>query len=626
MKSMSEMLPSWTQAVGWTLLNSVWQALLVLMLVIFVLRLIPSRHSQARYVFACVALVFFIVASAFTFVSLVHIADSSSLTLSAAMANQGVAAFESTIDALAISTFSESIIAWIESNMNRIIVGWLAGAMFCSLRMVTGWWYVARLKSEASVLTNEWNTLLQTLAVQLNIRGSVTLAESNKIQTPIVLGFIKPIVLVPIGMFSGLTTEQIETIFIHELAHIKRHDYLVNLVQSIIETIFFFNPFVWIISNIIRQEREYCCDDAVIQKQHDAVVYAKALTTLEDVRLSKASFALSLAENKNQLLNRIKRIMEKSVKNYSGRDRLIPALLLVIGLLCASWLTIKSENSFSTSADDTLVQDTLRRKDKKLKKSDPKKVDEKISSTEAEEPVTYTLSMKRPGSEPWVYEFNFKNRRNWEEFREQFEAKFKDKFKDFYKDNSKDFDKLMEEMRENFEEEFERNQSWMPEDFPALALEEWEGVAPAMPVPPMPRFDVIAPKELEELQALAEIDHLDALEHLEELDVLKKIDMDEFAQEMEEHARELQEHARDLEVTNMQMIEMEGRMKTFEREIKKELVKDGYIKEGDEIKSLNFDDNGAIEINGKKMKEGDEKKYHSIHRKYFKGGNFRYVQ
>ena len=102
---------------------------------------------------------------------------------------------------------------------------------------------------------------------------------------------------------------------------------------------------MWIISGIIRREREHCCDDAVIKVHGNALAYAQALATLEEARLSRTGLALSFADNKKQLLNRIKRIMEKSVQSYSGRERIIPAILLITGLICASWLTIQKKES-----------------------------------------------------------------------------------------------------------------------------------------------------------------------------------------------------------------------------------------------------------------------------------------
>jgi bla regulator protein blaR1 len=626
MKSVNDLFSAWPEALGWTLLNSIWQGLLVLLLVIAALRFIPSQFSRTRYAVSCGSLLLFVLANVATFTMLIQENNVTS-SFTVAFSNSG-AKLLSNLTSTSGETVWQTIRSAIDSSMNWILIGWSIGALLFSLRMVSGWWYISRLKAHAEIVENEWNDRLQQLAAQLHVKGIVQLAQSARIQTPVVLGVIKPVILVPIGMFSGLTTEQIETIFIHELAHIKRHDYLVNLIQSIVETIFFFNPFVWIVSSVIRREREYCCDDAVIQKNGSALVYARALTSLEDVRLSKTSFALSLAENKNQLLNRIKRLMEKSVKNYSGRERLVPAILLVIGLLCASWLTIKSENTFSSFDGNMLLQDTTKRKPKKGPSKSPDKVtSEKEKSKEdswrEEGPVTYTYQFKQPGQAPKVYDFTFRSRRDWEEFSKEFEEKFKNKFEDFYKNNSKDFDKLMEEMRENFEQgAYDKHF----EELRALEVahaDEFAALAPAFEA--IPEIEEIDVKELHELQALAEIDHTEAMKALEEIDMINDLHLDGLEKQMEEHAAQLEFHARDLEAAQMELQEMESRMEAFEREIMKELIKDGYLKEGEELKSINWDDRDSIEINGKKIKEVDEKKYHQIHRKYFKG-NFRWVQ
>ena len=128
----------------------------------------------------------------------------------------------------------------------------------------------------------------------------------------------------------------------------------------------------------MKREREHCCDDAVVQLHGSANEYAQALATLEELRLSKVGLALSLAENKNQLLNRIKRLMEKSVKNYSSRERIIPALLLVIGLICASWIsTHTSKTELSSINPDRLIvaSDTI-------KKNKKPKINKKVESSQ----------------------------------------------------------------------------------------------------------------------------------------------------------------------------------------------------------------------------------------------------
>ena len=187
-----------------------------------------------------------------------------------------------------------------------------------SLRMVSGWFFLNGIKRGAVQITDEWYDKLQSLAENIGLTKTIQLAESTRIQVPMVVGFFKPMILIPTSMLSGLSPAQIETIFIHELAHIRRNDYVINLLQIFFESIFFFNPFVWMLSAIIRREREYCCDDEVISQGSDTIVYAQALASLEEIRLQQPSLALSLAENKNLLFNRIRRIMEKSSKNSFG--------------------------------------------------------------------------------------------------------------------------------------------------------------------------------------------------------------------------------------------------------------------------------------------------------------------
>jgi beta-lactamase regulating signal transducer with metallopeptidase domain len=185
------------------------------------------------------------------------------------------------------------------------------------MRLFGGWLKVQRLRASAIPVEEQWNERLRILARKLKVNQLVLLAESAMTEAPVVIGYFKPMILIPLGMLGGLSTEQLESIITHELIHIRRRDYLVNLLQSVLEILFFFNPFVWVISGIIRREREHCCDDAVIALHGNPLAYAHALTALEEAKLSRAGIALSLAEDKNQLLNRIKRIMEKSVRTYS---------------------------------------------------------------------------------------------------------------------------------------------------------------------------------------------------------------------------------------------------------------------------------------------------------------------
>ena len=365
---------SWPQILGFTLLHSVWEAFLVSAIVILVLRFIPNKFSTARYITASLGLMTIVLLSMATFIYLLGSSESSTTTNAIVQANALRMMPQTTLTP--VGTYLDRANAFIHAYLPLFLMVWIFGTLLFSLRILTGLVYVEKLRHESTLLQNLWSDRIQQIARQLNINRLISLAESSAIHTPVIIGHLKPMILIPIGMCSSLSTEQLETIFLHEIMHIRRKDYLVNLLQIIVEAIYFFNPFVWIVSGIMKREREHCCDDAVVQLHGSANEYARALATLEELRLSKVGLALSLAANKNQLLSRIKRLMEKSVKNYSSREKIIPALLLVIGLICASWIsTHTSKTELSSINPDRLIvaSDTIK-KNKKPKVN--KKVDE----------------------------------------------------------------------------------------------------------------------------------------------------------------------------------------------------------------------------------------------------------
>jgi beta-lactamase regulating signal transducer with metallopeptidase domain len=164
------------------------------------------------------------------------------------------------------------------------------------------------------------------------------LLESALVEVPTVIGWFRPVILVPATFFTGLPPEQIEAILIHELAHIRRHDYFVNLFQIGIETLLFYHPVVWWISRAIRQEREHCCDDLALQIVGDREVYVRALASLEESR--SLPMAITLAATGGSLLQRIKRIAGVGVPNRSNRRWLLMGGALLVVVLIAATVAI----------------------------------------------------------------------------------------------------------------------------------------------------------------------------------------------------------------------------------------------------------------------------------------------
>lgn len=245
------------------------------------------------------------------------------------------------VSVLRVENQQTSWLAKLES-LKLEYAGWIAslyftgvGIQFLSLIFA---WFKARSLGNAEPLLQDpvWVSRLNDLRERLQIAKQVSLHVSEKITVPITAGFIKPIILLPVAMVARLSPEQVEAILLHELAHIKRLDYLWNIVQKVIESILFFNPFVWLIVKEIHKEREYCCDEIVVSKTSDPLTYAKALLQLEvQVKYNELAMAASGTE-KYPLFDRIKRISGMKNPDPSPKTGLIVlATILCVGLSLA---------------------------------------------------------------------------------------------------------------------------------------------------------------------------------------------------------------------------------------------------------------------------------------------------
>src|SRR5262249_45406039 len=215
-----------------------------------------------------------------------------------------------------------------------MILLWLLGVVFFSLRLMGGWLYTQRLKSHGTRPVEEkWRQTLRRLCVQLRVRRPVRLLESALVKVPMVIGWLRPAILLPASALSGLTPEQLEAIIAHELAHIRRHDYLINLLQAVVETLLFYHPAVLWVSRRMRQEREHCCDDLAVAGCGDALTYARALLEMEKLRA--AGPQLAMAANGGLLMNRIRRLVGAQPKHANHFSGLFAGVIVLTGLISA---------------------------------------------------------------------------------------------------------------------------------------------------------------------------------------------------------------------------------------------------------------------------------------------------
>ena len=328
----------WVERLGWTLVHFFWQGLLISALYAALRRWIAgSSRPNAQYILACVALAAMMAAPLATF-NLMHASETIPVSTLAGSIPSAASIAVSTLTTNLPSSVRATVSGvWPAQVLPWVVVIWLAGAMAFWVRLMGGWVVAARMRSMlVRPAPPEWQQTLHHLQSRIRLARPVRLLVSALVQVPTVVGWLRPVVLVPVGALAGLSPEHLEALLLHELAHIRRHDYLVNILQSVAESLLFYHPAVWWVSAHIRAERELCCDDiAVSASGGDALTYACALAELESLR--PAHLQAALAANGGSLADRIARLLGQSrpvSRTLPGPGAAVSAVLLVV-MACA---------------------------------------------------------------------------------------------------------------------------------------------------------------------------------------------------------------------------------------------------------------------------------------------------
>lgn len=333
MELINQILPTeLVHALGWTVLHSLWQAFAVALLLAAYLLAWQKTDARKRYIAGNLAMATTLLLALGTFL---YYLSQSGLQIELASAFYANDLMEPShyFTADNQSFFRE----YFDKNIPLIVAIWLIGMVFFVLKMFGGLLYIQRLKNRMTAeLPKAWQDKMHQLSIELDIRRPVRLLESVLVKAPIVVGWLKPVILLPIGTVNYLTPAQVEAILAHELAHIARHDYLLNLLQSFMETLFYFNPAVWWMSAQVRTERENCCDDIAVRLCGNSFAYAKALVSLQEMQLAGPALAMSFSKNKNQLLLRIQRILQPSQNKSNVMEKLSATILLTVAVVLLS--------------------------------------------------------------------------------------------------------------------------------------------------------------------------------------------------------------------------------------------------------------------------------------------------
>ena len=289
------------QAIGWALLQFVWQGALVGLLSAIALIALRRSAADVRYVVATIGLALMLTMPTVTAVQTWRtITDkrlpAASQPLTSVPFDPVARPAEAANIGPAVPYVADATIRTSngENWLRLVLVVWLSGVAILTMRLLAGWAWVQRLKSRGtSPAANGWRQTAVRLSKQLHIARPIRFLESALVGVPTVVGWLRPVVLMPASALAGMAPQQIEAVLAHELAHIRRHDYLVNLLQTLVETLLFYHPAVWWLSRRIRIERENCCDDLAVSLCGDPYAYAKALADLEELRGDSAPLALA---------------------------------------------------------------------------------------------------------------------------------------------------------------------------------------------------------------------------------------------------------------------------------------------------------------------------------------------
>jgi len=373
------------QKLGWTLLHFVWQAAAAALLLGILLAVLRKSSANLRYILACAALGLIVLLPIVT-IQLVpvstpeptgNIEPAIAPVIMPSKEIREISAVEMTIPEEPLqheitgtaykASWKQRAVDLLEPALPYLVAGWLLGVFGLSLWHLGGWAQLQRLKKQmVKPVETSLQAKLNELSARLRVKQAVQLVESALVQVPTVVGWLRPVILLPASALTGLSSEQLEALLAHELAHIRRHDYLINMLQTVVETLGFYHPAVWWVSHKIRIERENCCDDLAVSISGDRIRYARALTSMEEIRGRRGE--LAVAASGGNLFGRIRRLLGKEASD-SSRASWIPSvitilLIAIIAIPTTLALTGQSENKSNTDIETLLIDGFRENRDK----------------------------------------------------------------------------------------------------------------------------------------------------------------------------------------------------------------------------------------------------------------------
>lgn len=314
------------KAISWTLIHSIWQGVILTLLAGLIIIATKKATAHFRYNSLLVLFSFFIACVGITYAYEYNSAFAPSQNTFISTINYNLE--KSGI--ITPSNYFQTAAHYINRHALIVVMIWMfivCIRLFGFSKNIVAVYKIRNYGTQD--IPQYWKDNLLRLSQKLNIKQNIKLVESRLVTIPSVTGFFKPMILLPVGLLSNLPPDQVEAILLHELAHIKRNDYFVNLLQSFIETLFFFNPGVLWVSSLIKTERENCCDDIALGILENKSKFIQALISFQEYSFLKNNLAMELGNNKKHLLERAKRIIDNQNKTLDTLEKIFLSLALI---------------------------------------------------------------------------------------------------------------------------------------------------------------------------------------------------------------------------------------------------------------------------------------------------------
>ncbi|MCP3933551.1 MAG: hypothetical protein GY705_31170 [Bacteroidetes bacterium] len=569
MNPMYDLLPEpMLSALGWTIVHSLWQGAVFAILLILVFKACPGLSSNKRYLIACWSLIGLMLVVLSTFICFYQTESREVLLSSPDTAIGSNAGFdmekETGFNIFLGETIGGIFQAWsqfLQDYLHIIVFGWLVGILFMSLKTISEFGFIHFLKkSGKSPVPQLWIEKLEMLKKRIHLEKRIPLIISGKIVTPVVVGIIKPAILLPVSLVNGIPPSQLEALLLHELAHIKRYDPIVNFFQILIEVLLFFNPAVWWISNQIRIERENACDDFAIRTTGDAFSFAKTLAFLEENRLMNARTALAFSGKEGTVLARIKRIIHQKNSEIMLSRGFWSSTLLTFVFSTFIWGINTSTPSVDKPNTETISQAVIPVKINEMQDNLPI-LDDKIAIKKKENTIEKKVKEKKietlkatlekdtiPKKKHPVQKKKEKERLERELEKEMQELEFS---MQQLEEEAREIEKSMQLEMKQLEEKMKVR------EFETQKLEE-EARKVELEARKVEEFELQKIKEIEK-KIIREMKlEMEKLEKLDQPDSLKMVRMQkmqmEMAEQLREQAHQLADHQRAIEHEQMREI------------------------------------------------------------------------